>query len=214
VERTLDKSEIPRVYGARAWMYDGWAALTESRARERALALAVIRDGESVLEVAVGTGIAFAEVLRRNPNGRSEGIDLTEAMLDRARARAVRSAAREWRLRVGDAYRLDFGDAEFDVLLNAYMLDLLPLADFPRVLGEFHRVLRPGGRLVVSSMARADHLGYALWDWCFRTRPALVGGCRGVALAAPIAAAGFEVTTVERVSQLGFPSEVVLAVRR
>jgi ubiquinone/menaquinone biosynthesis C-methylase UbiE len=214
VERTLDKSEIPRVYGSKAWMYDVWAALTESRARERALALAAIRDGESVLEVAVGTGIAFAEVLGANPSGRNEGVDLTEAMLDRARARAARSGARQWRLRVGDAYRLDFGDAEFDVVLNAYMLDLLPLEDFPRVLGEFRRVLRAGGRLVVSSMARADHLGYRLWEWCFRTRPSLVGGCRGVALEAPLAAAGFEVRAVERVSQLGFPSEVVLAVRR
>jgi ubiquinone/menaquinone biosynthesis C-methylase UbiE len=213
VSGTLAKADVPRVYTATAPVYDLWATLTESRARRRSLELAAIRDGEAILEVAVGTGLLFAEVLARNPSGRNEGIDLTEAMLARARQKAERAATRSWRLRVGDAYRLDFEDGAFDLLLNSYMFDLLPEADFPRVLAEFRRVLRPDGRLVLTNLAPATSLGYRLWEWLYRVRPALVGGCRGVEVAEPLVRAGFHVVTRERVVQLFFPSEVILAVR-
>ncbi|MFN7952141.1 MAG: class I SAM-dependent methyltransferase [bacterium] len=75
--------EIPKIYTRLAPMYDFWARLTESRARE--LAVAHVRDGEHVLEVAVGTGLAFETLVHANPHGRTEGVDLTPAMLERAR---------------------------------------------------------------------------------------------------------------------------------
>lgn len=208
---TLTKPQVTAAYSRVAPLYDLWARFTETRARERGLALADIRDGERVLEVAVGTGLAFEEILRRNPNGLNEGIDLTEGMLARARAKAERSAARNWRLRTGDAYALDFPDASFDLVLNDYMFDLLPEADFPKVIGEFRRVLAPGGRLVLVNLARADTLAYAAWHALWKAAPSLVGGCRGVDVAAPLEAAGFKVETREFVSQWGFPSEAILA---
>ena len=58
--------EIPRVYARLAPIYDVWARLTESRARE--LAVAHVRDGEDVLEVAVGTGLEHHPVHRRDPD--------------------------------------------------------------------------------------------------------------------------------------------------
>jgi len=213
MERTLSKSEVTRAYAGKAAFYDLWAALTESRARARALELARVRDGESVLEVAVGTGLAFVEILRLNPTGRNEGIDLTEAMLARAREKAARFPARNWHLEVGDAYHLHFPDESFDLVLNSYMFDLLPEEDFPRALGEFHRVLKPRGRLVLVNMAPAEHWGYRLWKLLYRINPAWLGGCRGVEVGGAVKAAGFEVLTAERISQCGFPSEVMLAVK-
>jgi ubiquinone/menaquinone biosynthesis C-methylase UbiE len=212
-ERTLAKHEVVASYAGKAAIYDVWAELTESRARARALELADVRDGESILEVAVGTGLAFAELLRRNPSGRNEGIDLTEAMLARARQKAERSGATNWRLRVGDAYGLDFADATFHLVLNCYMLDLLPEADFGRVLAEFYRVLRPGGRLVLVNMAPARHLGYTLWRLLYRLNPSWVGGCRGIDVEDAIRGAGFAIEVSERLSQLGFPSSLVCARR-
>ena len=150
-EARLDKSKVPDTYRRIASLYDTWARLTESKARERCLAMAAIRDGESVLEVAVGTGLAFERILEANPSGRNEGVDLTDAMLARAQRRVSGAGHTNYRLRVGDAYALDFADDSFDVLINNYMFDLLPESDFPRVLRGFHRVLRPGGRLLMST---------------------------------------------------------------
>jgi SAM-dependent methyltransferase len=109
-EARLDKSKVPDTYRRIASLYDAWAWLTESKARKRCLELAAIQDGESVLEVAVGTGLAFERILEVNPSGRNEGVDLTDAMLARAERRAAGTGHTNFRLRVGDAYALDFAE--------------------------------------------------------------------------------------------------------
>src|SRR5829696_9261369 len=68
-------SDVTQKYSRVAGIYDAWTWFTESRSLSAALEEAAIRDGDSVLEVAVGTGITFREVLRRNPSGRNVGID-------------------------------------------------------------------------------------------------------------------------------------------
>ena len=82
LEAKVKKNDIPKVYKTIAGGYDLWGRLTEVKARKRCLELASINDGESVLEVAVGTGLAFTEILKLNPNGRNEGFDLTKEMLE------------------------------------------------------------------------------------------------------------------------------------
>ena len=210
-EARLDKSKVPDTYRRIASLYDAWAWLTESKARKRCLELAAIQDGESVLEVAVGTGLAFERILEVNPSGRNEGIDLTDAMLAQAEARAKNSATRNYRLSIGDAYDLEFADDSFDVLINNYMFDLLPEPDFPRVLGEFRRVLRSGGRLVMVNMTDGEHWYNGLWPMVYRINPALLGGCRGVTLVPYLEATGFVRIEREYVSQATFPSEVISA---
>ena len=77
----IAKEQVPHTYSKIAPIYDLWALLTETKARKRCLELAAVQDGEDVLEVAVGTGLAFVEILKANPSGRNEGVDLTAAML-------------------------------------------------------------------------------------------------------------------------------------
>jgi ubiquinone/menaquinone biosynthesis C-methylase UbiE len=204
------RADVPKVYARVAAVYDLWAAATESRARRRTIELAAIRDGERVLEVAVGTGAAFVEVLRRNPHGENVGVDVTPEMLARARDKAAKSGVPHT-LTVGDAYVLDFPDAHFDLVLNAYMFDLLPEESFAGVLREMRRVLRPDGRLVLTNMARGRKLRHRLYESIYRLRPSLMDGCRGVTLRPHLEAAGFRVIREDYVSQLGFPSEIVVA---
>lgn len=210
LDARVPQAAIPAVYGRVAWIYDRWAALTESRARRACLERAAVRDGESVLEVAVGTGLAFRELVLANPSGRTEGVDLTEPMLDRARHKVARLPGRH-RLRVGDAHRLDFEDGAFDLVVNNYMFDLLPERDFAPVLGEMRRVLRAGGRLVLVNMAVGERLAHRLYEVAYRIDPSLMGGCRGVTLGPFVERAGFTEVHVTRLSQLGFPSEIVTA---
>ena len=212
LDAKLDKHRVADVYQRIAPTYDLWAWLTETRARNRCLELAAIQDGDDVLEVAVGTGLAFEKIVASNPTGRNEGIDLTEAMLDRARKKALRAGSENYRLQLGDAYDLDFPDNSFDVLVNNYMFDLLPEQDFPRVLGEFRRVLRPGGRLAMVNMTLGERWYNGIWERIYRLNPALLGGCRGVALLPVLKECGFQHPTRETISQMTFPSEIVYAI--
>ncbi len=208
----IAKDRVSDVYTKIAPLYDSWAWLTERNARNRCLELAAIQDGEDVLEVAVGTGLAFVEILKANPSGHNEGVDLTAAMLTRAEKRAADTGLESYRLRVGDAYDLDFASDSFDVLVNNYMFDLLPEQDFPIVLQEFKRVLRPGGRLAMVNMTQGLRWYHNVWDRLYRVAPALIGGCRSVSLMPAVKQCGFRDTTREYFSQFAFPSEVVFGV--
>jgi len=206
----LAKSQVPQVYQAVAPLYNLWGGLTERHARQRCLDLAQIQDGEHILEVAVGTGLLFEQILMRNPNGQNEGLDLTPEMLAKAELRASRTGLTHYRLRQGDAYHLDFEDDSFDLLVNNYMFDLLPESDFQAVLKEFQRVLKPGGRLVLANMTKPERWVHGFWEVIYRLNPAWMGGCRGVLLLDEMHAVGFQRTQREYLSQLGFPSEIVV----
>ena len=61
-----------------------------------------------------------------------------------------------YELREADCRKLPFEDNTFDVLYNGYMLDLIPLDDLAVVVAEFKRVLKPGGRIILLNMSKAD----------------------------------------------------------
>jgi ubiquinone/menaquinone biosynthesis C-methylase UbiE len=99
--------------------------------------------GGDVLEVAVGTGLNLDAYPREI---RLTGIDLSEQMLEYARARAS-ELGREVDLRQGDAHNLPFADATFDTVVCTFGLCAIP--DIDTALDEMSRVLRPGGRLIL-----------------------------------------------------------------
>lgn len=207
----LAKPEVIDTYAKIASLYDLWGGLTETHTRRKALVLAQIQDGEAVLEVAVGTGLTFWEILKANPNGENTGIDLTPAMLEKAIRRAAQSGQHNYKLQTGDAYHLDFPGQHFDLLMNNFMFDLLPEQDFPKVLAEFKRVLKPSGRIVLVNMTRSEHWYEQIWERVYRFNPRWLGGCRGVLLHDSLQAAGFNNIHRETVSQLGFPAEIITA---
>lgn len=213
LEAKLSKQQVTDVYAGKAAVYDVWGKLTESKAQRRCIEMAAIQDGESVLEVAVGTGLTFQQILQKNPSGLNEGLDLTEAMLAEAKEKAALTKARNYRLRVGDAYKLDFADASFNLLINNYMFDLLPEEDFPQVIDEFKRVLKPDGRLVLVNMARNGRWYNKVWDTVYSIQPAWMGGCRGVSMLEFVQVAGFQQTSREFISQMAFPSEIIYGVK-
>lgn len=213
LEVNFTRDQIPGVYTKKAPIYDLWGTLTESKARKIGLSRIGIRDGESVLEVAAGTGLMFQEILKRNPNGRNVGVDVTEAMLEKAREKAQATGVKSFELSVGDAYALRFKDESFDVLVNNYMFDLLPEKDFEHVLGEFQRVLKKGGRLLMINMTHGKYFHQRFFEFLARSGPEMMGVCRGVELASRLPAAGFADVKREYVSQMGFPSEILTARR-
>jgi len=75
--RTFQVKAVQKAYSHVAWTYDIWSRFTESKAPEKALELAEIQNGENILEVAVGTGIVFEEIVKCNRDGKNVGMDLT-----------------------------------------------------------------------------------------------------------------------------------------
>jgi len=106
----------------------------------------------AVLEVAIGTGLN----LEHYPRGTAlTGIEQSPAMLELARRRARRHDL-EVDLRLGDALALPFGDGCFDTVVCTFSLCEIP--DEARAISEMHRVLRPGGVLLL-----ADHVASTSW---------------------------------------------------
>jgi len=207
----VPQKEIVGVYDRIAPLYDIWGKLTESRARMRAIELAGIQDGSVILEVAVGTGLAFREIVQRNPNGRNVGIDLSAGMLEQAKQRLRTLTGAHYELAPGTALDLPLGTGTADVLVNNYMFDLLTNEDMDRALAEFKRVLRPGGKLVLVNMTKSETFAGGIYELLYRLSPRLMGGCRGVRLTGKLEHQGFSVKVREYHQQLLFPSEVILA---
>jgi len=210
----IAQAEIGGLYDRLAWLYDAWAGLTETRARNRALEIAAVREGESILEVAVGTGAAFAELVRRNPGGRNIGIDLSPGMLAKAQRRLQKLPGANYALELASAFALPVDTGSIDLLMNNYMFDLVAFAEMDSVLAEFRRVLKPGGRVVVVNMTVGERFGSQIYNRLYRLSPRLMGGCRGIQLAERLRTSGFEVLGREYVQQMLFPSEVILARKR
>jgi phosphatidylethanolamine/phosphatidyl-N-methylethanolamine N-methyltransferase len=209
---TLSASSVERTYKLHAPFYDIWAALAESRASARAAEWAAPQAGETILEVAVGTGRLLASLVVKPGIGSAVGLDLSRAMLRRAQARFRRPGRPAPTFCQGDALRLPFAAGTFDLLINCYMLDLMEETALPGVLAGFARVLRPGGRLVLVNMTLLGRLLNPLWMWLYGHAPTLVGGCRPVPqVERLLGEGGWQVLEHELVSQNGFRSELFLA---
>ena len=213
LDARVSQKEVAGVYDALSPMYNLWGRMTESKARDRAIELADIKDNQDVLEVAVGTGIAFYETVKRNPTGRSVGVDLSEGMLSKARKRLRGLKGANYELKTGSALRLEEQDGSFDLLMNNYMFDLMAFEEMDTVLQEFKRVLRTGGKLVLVNMTVGEKFGTDIYTWIYRISPKLMGGCRGVQLSEKLKVHGFNVKLREYYQQLLFPSEVILAIK-
>jgi len=172
------------------------------------LAHAQIRPGETVLDLGSGAGIdAFLAAREVGPNGRVIGVDMTSAMILRARENAIKGDYRNVEFRLGEIESLPVTDASVDVILSNCVINLSP--DKPRVFREALRVLRPGGRMVVSDLV----LARALPDAVRTSVEAYVGCVAGAAMKddylRAIADAGFEGVEVVEATTYGAGEKVL-----
>jgi ubiquinone/menaquinone biosynthesis C-methylase UbiE len=213
LDARIEQDRIGSVYDKIAPIYDIWGKLTESHARNRGIELAEIVDGQSILEVAVGTGLAFYEIVKRNQNGMNTGIDLSKGMLERAKKRVSQFSAANYSLELGSAFNLNIKDESIDTLVNNYMFDLIPFEDMDKILIEFKRILKKDGKLILINMTEGERFGSKLYDFIYNISPKTMGGCRGVKLVERLQQQGFKVEVREYYQQMLFPSEVILAYR-
>jgi ubiquinone/menaquinone biosynthesis C-methylase UbiE len=126
----------------------------------------VPRPGERWLDVATGTGaVAF---LAAREGAEVTGLDLSEPLIEQARAKGEREGL-PVAFHVGDAQRLPYGDASFDVVSSSFGVIFAP--DSGAVAGELARVVRTGGRLGITTWCPNERVA-AIYDRFQREKPA------------------------------------------
>lgn len=164
------------------------------------VAMASIKEGEVVLDLGSGAGFdCFLAAQRVGKKGRVIGVDMTQEMLEKARQNAASGGYGNVEFRLGEIENLPVPDNHVDLIISNCVINLSP--DKERVFKEAYRVLKPGGRLMVSDIVLLEELPGSVQKSVAAYISCLAGAAKKEKYLGAIKAAGFsDVKTIDETS--------------
>ena len=170
------------------------------------VALASLREGETVLDLGSGAGFdCFLAAGKVGENGRVIGVDMTPEMLEKARENARKGNYANVEFRLGEIENLPAADNSVDVVISNCVINLAP--DKRRVYEEAFRVLKPGGRLMISDMVLLKELPDLIKQSIEAYIGCLSGAIKRDEYIGAIKAAGFQEVSI--IDEASFPIECI-----
>ena len=159
-------------------------------------AIASLQAGHVVLDLGSGGGFdAFLAAQEVGAEGRVIGVDMTPAMISKARANAGKGRFNNVEFRLGEIEYLPVGDASIDVIISNCVINLSP--NKAQVFSEAFRVLRPGGRLAISDVVASVELPEDMKNDPYLHSACVAGALQVNSLEALLTAAGFEAVRIQ-----------------
>jgi arsenite methyltransferase len=159
------------------------------------VALASLKEGETVVDLGSGAGFdCFLAANQVGKNGRVIGVDMTPEMLDKARENARKDGYGHVEFRLGEIENLPVADNSADIVISNCVITLSP--DKKRVFQEAFRVLKPGGRLMVSDIVLLRELPEAVKNSIEAYVECLAGAVMKDDYINAVKAAGFQDVTI------------------
>jgi len=171
------------------------------------VALASLREGETVLDLGAGAGFdCFLAANEVGPSGRVIGVDMTPEMVEKARENAERNNYQNVEFRLAEIEHLPVADDSVDVIISNCVINLSP--DKGTVFREAFRVLKPGGRLMISDLVLLKELPNFLKNSARGYVGCISGAMLKEKYIETITAAGFQKTRI--VDETLFPVEYIV----
>ncbi|MGJ0491674.1 class I SAM-dependent methyltransferase [Methylobacter sp.] len=171
------QAKAAAAYNAASDLFDHPANTFWNRFGQSTIDRLDLKPGSSVLDVCCGTGAsALPAAAQVGLSGQVIGIDLAEKLLELARTKAGNNNLNNVEFRVGDMLATGFPDASFDAVVCVFGIFFVP--DIPAAVRELWRVLRPGGKLAITTWGPDffEPANTAFWNAVRDVRPDLYKG--------------------------------------
>ncbi|NIO06041.1 MAG: arsenite methyltransferase, partial [Proteobacteria bacterium] len=168
------------------------------------VALASLKEGETVLDLGSGAGFdCFLAAQRVGQQGKVIGVDMTPEMIDNAREHAKKGAYQNVEFRLGEIENLPAADGSVDAVISNCVINLSP--EKRRVFAEAFRVLKPGGRLMISDIVLLKELPESIKNSIEAYVGCISGALERTKYLQAIEAAGFQDLRI--MNETAFPIE-------
>jgi len=170
-------------------------------------ALAGLKKGETVLDLGAGGGLdCFLAARKVGPSGQVIGVDMTPEMIDRARENARKNGYANVEFRLGEIENLPAADGSVDAIISNCVINLSP--EKGRVFREAFRVLKPGGRMLVSDLVLNKPLPKAIRESAAVYTACVAGALLKEDYLREVKSAGFK--DVEVVGEKSYPADFMI----